>query len=155
VHSGRVRLEIPGKAPVSLNQVGGRPNPAAWRRFKSLWGKLFEDALVVAQARGELPPIRQGSKLDEPPDNQLDFVEAAAAVRFTTNRVRDEGNYRATLEKALGDALVGDRKVWPCGRWLPDDRADHFAFREVALYVNEKKPALTVVHFDWRREKLF
>lgn len=153
MHSGRARLEIEGKVPPSLNLVGGRPSAAPYRRFKALWGGLFLDALVAAQARGELPAVR-AQRLDEPPEGQLSFVEAAAAIVFPVERDRDEGNFRATLEKALGDALTGgDRRAWPHGRWLPDDTADHFRFGPIAFYVRPRE-ARTIVHFDWRRERL-
>ena len=154
MHSGRVRIEILGKVPPSLNVVAGRPSAAGYRRFKALWGSLFEAELLAAQARGDLPRIQPSANFKEPPAGQLEFVEAAAAVRFNVHRERDEGNFRATIEKALVDALVGDRKVWPHGRWLPDDRAGYFAFRELAMYVDTKKPVVTVVHFDWRKATL-
>lgn len=156
MHSGRVRIEVPGKVPVSLNKIGGRPNPAAWRRFKALWTGLFLEQLLAAQSRGELPAISTPSRLDEPPEGQLDFVEAAGAVRFNIHRKRDEGNFRAPIEKALGDALTGgDRAVWPHGRWLPDDTSEHYRFQGFAISVDRAAEPKTVVEFEWRRGSLF
>jgi hypothetical protein len=139
---GRARLEFPGRVPPSLNAVAGRPNAAAWRRFKVLWGELIGQELIAAQARGELPV------------GNLDWVEAAGVIRFATRRERDEGNYRAVLEKALGDALVGDRRVWPGGHWLPDDTHEHFVFRQVAILVDPAAEPKTAIEFNWRKGRL-
>jgi hypothetical protein len=103
---------------------------------------LLTQQLVAAQARGEWPR------------EQVDFVEAAASLRFTTKRRRDEGNFRATLEKALGDALVGDRAAWPEGRWIPDDTRDHFRFGDIDFHVDEREPALTVIAIGWSKARL-
>jgi hypothetical protein len=140
--SGEARLEIPGKVPPSLNVVGGRPHAGAYRRFKKLWSGLFTEQLLAAQAAGQIPA------------QQMDFVEAAAVIRFAVARDRDEGNFRATLEKALGDALVGDRAAWPEGRWLPDDTAQHFRFDHVAFVVEAGKPPKTVVGIEWSKARL-
>lgn len=135
-------MEIPGRVPPSLNEVGGRPSAGAYRRFKALWGDLLTEQLLVAQANGALPA------------QQVDFVEAAAVIRFNVQRERDEGNFRATLEKALGDALVGQRSAWPEGRWLPDDTAKHFRFDHVAFIVDADKEPKTVVGFEWSKARL-
>lgn len=155
MHSGRVRIEVPGKVPPSLNEISGRPGAAAYRRFKSLWTGLFLEQLLAAQARGELPAIATPRRLDEIPQGQLSYVVAAGAVRFNVERRRDEGNFRGPIEKALGDALTGgDRAAWPHGRWLPDDTADHFRFQGFAISVDKKAEPKTVVEFEWRRETL-
>jgi hypothetical protein len=153
MHSGRVRMEFPERVPASLNVVAGRPSAGPYRRFKNLWGGLITEQLLAAQARGELPAV-QGGRLDEAPRGQIAFVQAAAVARFTTQRPRDEGNFRAPLEKALGDALVGDRRAWPMGRWLPDDTAEHYRFQGMAIAVDRRQPGLTVIEFEWRRETL-
>lgn len=142
MHTGEARLEIPGRVPPSLNEVGGRPSAGAYRRFKALWGQLLTEQLLVAQAKGQIPA------------QQLDFVEAAAVIRFAVERDRDEGNFRATLEKALGDALVGERSAWPEGRWLPDDTARHFRFDHVAFVVDPNKEPKTVVGIEWSKGTL-
>lgn len=125
-----------------MNLVGGRPSAGPYRRFKALWGQLFTEQLLRAQAEGRLP--------NEP----VDFVEAAGLCRFNTKRDRDEGNFRSTLEKALGDALVGNRSAWPEGRWLPDDTSQHYTFRELAIVVDVKAEPLTVVEFNWNKATL-
>lgn len=142
MHDGCVRMEFPDRVPPSLNVVGGRPHPGAWRRFKTLWGDFFTEQLVAAQARGDLPR------------EQVDFVEAAGICRFNTERPRDEGNFRTPLEKALGDALVGQRTAWPEGRWLPDDTSQHYTFRGLAIVVDTTKRPLTVVEFNWSKARL-
>jgi len=142
MHSGTVRLEVPGRVPPSLNEVGGRPSAGPYRRFKKLWGELLGGELLAAQARGELPR------------EQVDFVVAAAVIRFNVERRRDEGNFRATLEKALGDALVGDRTAWPEGRWLSDDTADHYRFERVEFLVDTEAEPKTVLGLEWSKARL-
>jgi N6-adenosine-specific RNA methylase IME4 len=87
--NGKVRLELPGRVPPSLNEVGGRGGRTAFHRFKKLYQGLFEEQLMAEQARGTMP-----SRVDE--------VVARGLLVFTVRRDRDEGNYRTLLEKALG-----------------------------------------------------
>jgi hypothetical protein len=125
-----------------LNEVGGRPSAGPWRRFKKLWGQLLGEQLLAAQARGDLP------------NRQVDFVAAGALLVFANDRPRDEGNFRSTLEKALGDALVGDRAAWPEGRWLADDTQAHFQVQGLAMVVDRERGPLTIVELEWSMGKL-
>lgn len=101
--------------PPSLNDVGGRGGYRVWSRHKRRWQTDVEAWLLVLTAEGKLPP-------------RVEFIAATATLSFPTRRRRDVGNYAALLDKALGDALVGDRRVWPDGRWLPDDTPTHYRF---------------------------
>lgn len=47
-----------------------------------------------------------------------------ASLRFPVKRRRDEGNFRALIEKALGDALQN-------GGWIPDDTPELYRFGEL------------------------
>ncbi len=72
-------------------------------------------------------------------------VEAAAVLRFTTDRRRDEGNFRVLLEKALGDVLQQ-------GGWLPDDTPDRFQFGVVQLHAPAPKAETIVTVTYYRKE---
>lgn len=112
-------LDVPG-IPKSLNQVGSRGSRFAWQNEKKAWEGMLWTACTIAK----LP-------------RDLAFVHAVAILHPTTNRRRDEGNYRTMLEKALGDALQ-------LGGWLADDSPEFFKFGSLAFGVPEK-PARTVV----------
>ncbi len=119
----RATLTIPG-VPPSLNQIGYRSHWSAGRREKQKW----EQFLAIALMEQRVP-------------RGLGSVVASAELRFTQRRRRDEGNFRALLEKALGDTLVK-------GRWLPDDTPDHYRFG--ALEIEAPCPeAMTVVELSW------
>jgi len=77
-------------------------------------------------------------------------VEARAELHFKSRRRRDEGNFRVILEKALGDALVGDPKAWPEGRWLPDDTPDRYTFGAVELVapVSTTQTLITLTYYQ-------
>jgi hypothetical protein len=95
--------------PPSLNVIAGRGSRFAFAKAKRRW-QTDLGLLLMAEA---LP-------------RGLDRVEASAVLSFPTRRRRDEGNFRALLEKALGDALVE-------GGWLPDDTPDRFRFGAVTF----------------------
>lgn len=103
-----VRVWI-GETPPSLNVIAGRGSRFAFAGAKRRW-QTDLGLLLMAEA---LP-------------RGLDRVEASAVLSFPTRRRRDEGNFRALLEKALGDALVE-------GGWLPDDTPDRFRFGAVTF----------------------
>jgi len=108
--------------PPSLNAIAGRSNRFAFSRAKKQWQR---DLGVGLMALGV-------------PRN-LNRVEASAVLTFTTNRRRDEGNFRVLLEKALGDALVE-------GRWLDDDTPDHYRFGAVDFALRDSPgTALTLL----------
>jgi len=113
-------LHIPGTPP-SLNRLS-HSHWTKFARFKKDWQGFIFIALLDAKV-----PKHLGS------------VKASAVLRFNQNRRRDEGNYRATLEKALGDALqLG---------WIPDDTPDHFQFTDLTFDEEKGKP-LTIIRLQ-------
>lgn len=117
--SATYSIEVPG-IPKSLNRVGSRGSAFAFYREKKLW----QDQLTIALRYAKVP-------------TGLTFVEATATLHPATNRRRDEGNFRAILEKSLGDALVR-------GGWTPDDTPEHFTFGRLTFGAKREHP-LTVV----------
>lgn len=106
------------KYELSLPDVPRSLNPlmrAHWSKFHAE-KKKWEDMLFIALHEAKVP-------------KRLKKVHATASLRFTDRRGRDEGNFRATLEKALGDALQL--------QWIPDDTADIFTFGALTF---EEKP---------------
>jgi hypothetical protein len=79
---------------------------------------------------------------------RLEHVDASVRLRFPVRRRRDTGNFQALLEKAIGDALVGDRNVWPQGRWLPDDTPAYYGFTGLEFDPNTG-PAKTSITFSY------
>lgn len=65
-------------------------------------------------------------------------VYATATLFFQVNRRRDEGNFRAELEKALGDVLTE-------GGWIPDDTPEHFRFGRIDFAVDKTRPPHTKI----------
>jgi hypothetical protein len=109
-----------GNTPPSLNAVAGRGNRFAFIGAKRKWQTLLGTLLMA-----ECVP------------RDLDRVEATAVLSFPTRRRRDEGNYRALLEKALGDALVE-------GGWLSDDTSEQFRFGALDFQIGEPLTELTL-----------
>jgi hypothetical protein len=87
----------------SLNVLGDG-NRFAYRAIKTAWEDRFASLLEQA----DLP-------------RPLDRVTVEGEITFPDKRQRDQGNHRALLEKALGDALVA-------GGWLPDDSWERYEF---------------------------
>ena len=116
------RLEVPG-IPKSLNRIGSRGSHFAWHREKRMWQDMLAIALRVAKVPTELA-----------------YAEATAVLYPAVRRRRDEGNYRAVLEKALGDALVA-------GGWLADDTPELFRFGRL-VFGEVRGTPLTVVTLD-------
>jgi hypothetical protein len=114
------RLSFP-ETPPSLNRVGSRGGHWAWTRAKKQWQEQIEMMLLAQK-------VPRG----------LMTVGAAATMRFTTNRRRDEGNYRALIEKSLGDALVR-------GGWLIDDTSDFYVFGAVTFLPKGKTPETMII----------
>lgn len=119
--------------PPSLNRVGGSGSWRAWNRHKKGWQADVEVWLMLLTADKLLP-------------GRLEHVDASVRLRFPTRRRRDTGNFQALLEKSIGDALVGDPKVWPQGRWLPDDTPDYYRFTGL-VFDPEPGPAKTTIRF--------
>ncbi len=121
----RVSLAIPG-VPPSLNQIGLHSHWAVGRKAKQDWQQWFSIALM-----------EQGVP------RGLASVTAQATIRFKQRRRRDEGNFRALIEKSLGDALVQ-------GGWLEDDTPDLYRFGRVELFAPVDRPE-TIVVLDYER----
>jgi hypothetical protein len=118
---GTTALEIPG-APTSRNVLDSKH----WRvrqRERKDWHARFLYML-------------RGSDLPR----HVKRVRAEALITFAQHRRRDEGNFRATLEKALGDALQ-------TGEYLDDDTPETFTFGEVRFATG--KPQTTTVKIEW------
>ena len=99
-------LSIPATPP-SLNVVGYRSHWTVGRREKLQW----QEWIFIALLEKRVP-------------KGLASVNVSAEMHFTQRRRRDEGNFRAILEKACGDALVA-------GGWLADDTPAHYRFGAV------------------------
>ncbi len=92
--------------PPSLNDVAGQGSRYRWIAAKKRWYGLLQAALVDA---GMLPCLS---------------VYVEGQVTFPNRIKRDQGNYRAPLEKFLGDALQR-------GGYLPDDDWAHYQFGDL------------------------
>lgn len=121
----KVTVEL-GYTPASLNKLSRTTKWAVFHRHKTALQNDIELMLLV--------PLGAGFRLER--------VHAEATLRFPSRRRRDEGNYRALLEKALGDALTGDVKAWPEGRWLVDDTPEHFTFGAVEFEIGPSSTEL-------------
>lgn len=115
----RATLSVPGTPP-SFNKVGLHSHWSVGRKAKQDWEQMLSIALMEqAVPRG------------------LTSVKATATIRFKQRRRRDEGNFRALLEKALGDVLQNG--------WLPDDTPEHYRFGAVELFAPVERPETIVV----------
>lgn len=117
--SERYELSI-GGTPPSLNRVGSRGSHWAFTKAKKDWQSNCFIALLVAK-------VPKG----------LTSVQATACLVFGKNRRRDEGNYRALLEKSLGDALV-------LGGFLTDDTPEQFRFGAVYFQKGKATTRITL-----------
>lgn len=116
-------LKLPGTPP-SLNTTKGQH----WARAQKV-KKEWEGMIYICLLEEHVP-------------KDISRVQATATLYFTTERRRDEGNYRPVLEKALGDALqLG---------WLDDDTPDKFRFGDIDFVVNRQQPksVRTVIRLD-------
>ncbi|HEX7088707.1 MAG TPA: hypothetical protein VF192_01145 [Longimicrobiales bacterium] len=89
-------------APKSVNAFGSSANPHAYQGDKERWQNWIIEALEEAG----LP-------------KGLGSVYAQITICFGDRTKRDQGNFRAMVEKALGDALQ-------LGGWLKEDDWDRF-----------------------------
>lgn len=121
----RATLRIPG-TPKSLNQIGFHSHWSVGRREKQTWEQFLQIALLEQRVPRGLASVR-----------------ASAALHFKQRRRRDQGNFRALLEKALGDVLQ-------VGGWLEDDTPEHYQFGHVELIAPAARPE-TVVTLDYVR----
>ena len=112
--------------PASVNRTRGERWQATRRRKQQLQSDLHFLLL-----HGGIPRPIPGAA-----------VTVTGVVRYPKRRRRDEGNIRAPLEKALGDALVD-------GGWLPDDTPEHFTFGELVFDVEADRPAMARLTLRW------
>jgi hypothetical protein len=112
------------ETPPSLNAVGsrGRSHWLYTNTKKRLQGQLGVALMAAKVPRG------------------LERVEATAVLRFKSKRRRDEGNYRALLEKALGDMLV-------TGGWLEDDTPECYSFGSLEFDPERGEPR-TIIRLE-------
>jgi hypothetical protein len=114
-------IEIPGTPP-SINNLS-HAHWTRWRREKQAW----EGFCMIALLHRRVP-------------KGLGAAHATASLRFPARRRRDEGNFRAILEKALGDALHG-------GGWIEDDTPEFFTFGEL-VFERETGEAVTRIKLE-------
>lgn len=113
-------LELPGTPP-SFNAVGLHSHWSRGRKVKQEWQRMIETMLLKEQ-------VPRG----------LQSVAASAVVNFKQRRRRDEGNWKAIIEKACGDALVRANR-------LADDTPDYYRFGSVELLAPSEVPS-TIIH---------
>lgn len=101
-----IQVTVEGHVPPSLNDVAGQGSRYRWIAAKKEWYKLLAPAL----ARAGMSPCES--------------VYVEGRLTFPNRIKRDQGNYRAPLEKFLGDSLQQ-------GGWLPDDDWDHYQFGDL------------------------
>lgn len=99
--------------PASVNRTRGE----TWQITRRRKAALERDLGLLLMAAGVPRPI---------PGNR---VHATAVVYHAIHRDRDEGNYRAPLEKALGDVLQMGGPL----AWLENDTPAHFTFGAVTF----------------------
>lgn len=107
--------------PPSLNKITGG-NGWAWRGEKAALQRDLEMLLLA-------------ERIPRP----VEHIAASASLAFPVARRRDEGNFRALIEKSLGDALVN-------GRWLIDDTPEHFQFGGLTF---TRGPSATLIALLW------
>jgi hypothetical protein len=130
----QVYLTIPGTPP-SFNTTA----QAHWTKHRKA-KRDWQEWLTIALMEQQVP-------------QSLLRVEAQAELQFPTRRRRDEGNFRVILEKSLGDALVGDHRAWPDGRWLPDDTPDRYTFGRVEIVMFRKATPQTIIKLTYYLEE--
>lgn len=90
-------------APPSINVLGSG-DPMLYQSIKQRWQAIFSACL-------------DGTTLPR----GLAHIAVDGVATFPDRARRDQGNYRALIEKALGDAFVE-------GGWLDDDDWTHYEF---------------------------
>lgn len=112
-------------APPSLNLLGSG-NPHAYQGLKQQWEGVLGELL-----------------LDSGLPKGVGHVLAEGEATFPDRGRRDQGNYRALLEKALGDVLVS-------GGWLEDDDWTRFEFGGLAYRYERGVSATRLMLFPSR-----
>ena len=100
-----VELLLDGTPP-SLNIFGSGANHWTYQKHKRDW----QERIRVALRQSDLPVC--------------EHVLVEGVMCFPDRRVRDQGNYRYLIEKALGDVLKE--------AWLPDDDWGSYEFGGLA-----------------------
>lgn len=127
--AGSAQIEV-RRTPPSINEIGVGRAPSR--------GAAIAQGRVKRQLQSELEQLL----LVELGRRRLGSVVASAELRFPKRSARrDEGNYRAPLEKALGDALVN-------GGWIEDDHPELFRFERVT-FDPDRGPARTRLHLRY------
>lgn len=118
--------------PTSVNRTRGEHWSAARRRKQRLQNEL-RLLLLAEQVPCPIPGDR---------------VHATAVIVHPTRRRRDEGNFRAPLEKALGDALCPPAGDY-ADPYLSDDTPEHFTFGTVTFAVDPSRAACCHLTLTW------
>jgi hypothetical protein len=120
--------------PPSFNAIATNAANATGKSWKYLaakqtWGMIFR--VLLGNEPGTvatlLKPRTKATYFDVPVNRDgelphpMSRVLVEGEVTFPDRIRRDQGNYRTTIEKFLGDALVE-------GGWLPDDDWGHYEF---------------------------
>lgn len=115
--------------PPSFNVSAGR-NPNVYRAELDHWKALLFDLLSASELpRGCARILAEGEAV------------------FPTAAKRDQGNFRVTLEKALGDALQE-------GGWLPDDSWSHYEFGNLTYRYLPGRSATRLALFPTLNEQM-
>ena len=134
---GLTRITIP-QTPPSLNRIGARGNPRMFHRRKKGWQQLLEGELMYGVVSDAMPA-------------RIERVTVTGRLEFRLNRRRDTLNFQTLIDKALGDALVGDPRVWPDGHWLADDTPDRYRFERLEI-VGGCEDERTILDLHWEAE---
>lgn len=94
------------RTPPSLNTISGRGDHWRYTKARQLWYRVL------------IPALRDAGMV------RCAQVYVEGLVTFPDRRKRDQGNYRSSLEKFLGDALQE-------GGWLEDDDWSRFRFGDL------------------------
>ena len=119
-------IRIPA-TPKSLNQLGQRGGWRPVHHEKKRWQGIIEKYLLMCKLPRPLPR----------------FLRVSAVMQFPTKHIRDAGNFKGPLEKALGDALVN-------GGWLVDDNPQWWEFKEFDFGA-VRGPNTTIITLDYGR----
>lgn len=113
--------------PPSMNNArsGYKSHWSKGHQVKRLWQATFEDLLLM--------------HWKNLPRGPADRIEVDATLMFPTRHRRDADNYRMTLSKALGDALVTMRVI-------PDDTPEHYELTHLRF---GHGPTETVLRVRW------
>lgn len=98
---------MPQHGPVSLNQFGKNKSSFLYNQAKQAWQRELIGLLTEAEMPRSLHVLVEGQ------------------MCFSDRQLRDQGNYRFFIEKALGDALQA-------GGWLGNDTWDAYEFGQLA-----------------------